>query len=348
MKTYHSLSKVGFLTKYSYKFLFIAFLGIHVPLLGILFYTLFVSEVSTLTIILIILGLTLGATALTLLALNKLITPIIRGKIALSQYVSNRTIPQLPVFYKDEVGEVLKNIQYTIENLDAMIKEKEDITELISHDLKTPVHQSLSVLHLLRDEGDNPEKREEYIDLLETISNNQKLFLEGMIQMLKSKNIEIDPANFENLQIANLIDDTINEFKEKTTSANITVVNNVSNEIFLIGHQASLEVVLSNLLNNAIKFSKKNSKIIFEGKRTKHKVTLKIIDFGIGFNEEIKNNMFKKFIPGHVGTSGEPSTGLGLNISENIIKRHGGELIPHSDGENKGSVFTIILPIKQF
>lgn len=185
MKTYNSLSKLRFLKKYSYKFLFIAFLGIHIPSLGVLFYTLFVSNISTVTVILVILGFTLGATALTLAMLNNLLSPIITGKIALSNYVENNIIPKLPIHYDDEVGQVLKNIQFTIETLDAVNKEKEEVTELISHDLKTPVNQTLSIIQLLKEEGDDAIKREEYLDLMDSVVVKQKDFLEEMLRVLK-------------------------------------------------------------------------------------------------------------------------------------------------------------------
>src|SRR5690606_12091761 len=115
MKTYHKLSQVSFLKKYSYKFLFVAFLGIHIPLLGIIMYALFATTISTTTFILITLGLTLGATALTLKVLDALLDPIIKGKNALNAFVQDKTVPDLPTNYTDEVGEMLRNIQFTIE-----------------------------------------------------------------------------------------------------------------------------------------------------------------------------------------------------------------------------------------
>jgi len=344
MKTYHSLSKIKFLNKYSYKFLFIAFLGIHVPLLGILFYTLFVSEVTTLTIILIILGLTLGATALTLLMLNNLLSPIIKGKIALSEFVENNTVPQLPINYSDEVGEVLKNIQLTIENLDAVNKEKEEVTELISHDLKTPVHQSLSVLQLLRDEVEDPVKSIEYIDILENIITKQKDFLEDMIKMLKSKNVEMSAVNFERFQISELIKMVISSQAVNIENKNLKVENKVPTKIYTIGHVQAFKKVISNLLNNAIKFSKAGGNIVFEGEQKDNTIILKTRDFGTGFTEKTKEIMFRKFIPGHLGTEGEPSIGLGLHISQSIVKKHGGTIKAQSEGKDQGATMTIMLP----
>lgn len=345
MKTYDSLSKIGFLKKYSYKFLFIAFIGIHVPLLGILFYTLFVSNVSTITIILIVLGLTLTATFLTLLFLNNLLDPIIKGKVALRNFIDHNTIPQLPIHYNDEVGEMLKNIQFTIENLDAVNKEKNDIAELISHDLKTPIHQLLSVIDFLKEEGADSQRRAEYLEMLETIVYHQKDFMESMLHILKSKNIEIDAANFETLHIANMVDGVINNYKTAIGVKNLKVVNNIPQDLQVWGHNVALREVFFNLLGNSVKFSKMGGEIVFEGQTDDKIASVEIRDFGLGFSEETKESMFRKFIPGNLGTFGEVSTGLGLYLAKNIVQKHGGSILAHSDGANKGAVMTVNLPV---
>ena len=186
MRTYHILSKISFLNKYSYKFLFVAFVGIHIPLLGIISFALFGTSFSTTTFILITLGLTLGATALTLKILNSLLAPIIERKTALKEYVEHSTVPNLPIIYTDEVGEMLKNIQCSIECLDEVDKEKQEVTELISHDLRTLVLQTIEIIKFLNEDGDDMQQREENLSVLDEIFSKQLKFLEGMLKMLKT------------------------------------------------------------------------------------------------------------------------------------------------------------------
>lgn len=345
MKTYNSLSKLGFLNKYSHKFLFIAFLGIHVPLLGLLFYTLFVSQVSTITIVLVILVLTLGATVLTLLVLNNLLEPLLKGKKALKNFIEHNTIPKLPTHYKDEVGEILKNIQFTLENLNTVNKEKEIIAEMISHDMKTPTHQLMHIIDFLKEEGDNPIRRAEHLAILETVVRQQNVFLENMLRMLKSKNLEIHAANFEAFNVAEMVNNIIGDHKSNIYLKNVLVKNDIPQDLRILGHEVSLTEVFSNLLSNAIKFSNSGGEIILNGKTDNKMAIMEIRDFGIGFSPETKNQMFRKFVPGHMGTQGEASTGLGLYLSRNIIETHGGSIFLQSDGLNKGAHITVELPI---
>ncbi len=345
MKTYNSLSKISFLKKYSYKFLFVAFIGIHVPLLGILFYTLFVSEISTLTIILVILGLTLLATALTLKTLNNLLDPIIKGKIALHEYVEEKRVPQLPTHYNDEVGEVLRNIQHTIERLDAVSKEKDEVAELISHDLKTPLHQSLSIIRLLKEEGSDPAFRTEYLDILESIVVKQNDFLEGMLRILKSKNIEIESANFEEISVAKMVASVVSDQRKNISNKILIIEQTISDDLLVKGHRQALHEVFSNLLSNAIKFSRTDGIIEFNARENQKTLTIEVKDYGLGFSDKTKSNLFKKFVAGHEGSDGEPSTGLGLYLSKSIIEKHHGTITAFSAGTDQGAIMTVILPL---
>ena len=112
-KVYNKLHAVKFLKKsYSLKFLFISFIGIHIPLIGIIIFLLSTDaglEKSTLIIITLIL--TLVATASTLFILNSLIKPLIYSKNALQDYISEKKLPNLPTHYKDEVGVLMQLIQ---------------------------------------------------------------------------------------------------------------------------------------------------------------------------------------------------------------------------------------------
>jgi signal transduction histidine kinase len=344
MKTYHLLSQISFLKKYSYKFLFVAFLGIHIPLLGLIFYALFVSEISTTVFIFITLGLTLGASALTLKILNSLLKPIILGKTALKEYVEHEVVPNLPCNYSDEVGEMLKNIQHTISRLDEINKEKQVVTELISHDLRTPVSQTLQIINLLKENGSNLQDEEINLNLLQEIASKQLSFLDDMLKILKAKHVEIGIQNFEQILIIEIIDSILED--KSFGSHQLKIISRIPEKMMIYGHKQGIKQVFENLINNAVKFSEKNGEIIVSGETRTDRIEITVKDFGIGFNEQIKNTLFQKFVPGHLGTNGEPSTGLGLYLAKRIIEKHDGTIESFSAGENQGASFTVSIPIK--
>ncbi len=345
MKTYHVLSKFSFLNKYSYKFLFVAFLGIHIPLLGIIFYALFATSISTTTFILITLGLTLAATALTLRILNSLLSPIIQGKTALKEYVEHQTVPNLPIVYKDEVGEMLKNIQLTIECLEEVDKEKQEITELLSHDLRTPVLQSIEVIRFLKEDGHDAVEREDNLNLLDEIATKQLKFLESMLKMLKTKHIEVGLQNFETLSVKDIVDEIIKEHKKTIALKQVSVINKIPDHLKVKGHALGIKQVLENLLSNALKFSQKNEEIQLLGSMDHNEVQITVEDQGLGFNESTKKILFSKFVPGHLGTDGEATTGLGLYLTKRIVEKHQGTIEAFSEGQGKGAKFVVSLPV---
>jgi methyl-accepting chemotaxis protein len=141
MRLYTSLSKIKYLDKsYSLKYLFISFLGVHIPLIGIIIFVLVsgIKSMSPAQVIECVLIFTLLACAATLWVQNALAKPIIVTKNALVDYLSTKTLPKLPGTFKDEAGLLMANTNTALYELDNLIKEKRDFIYLLSHDLKTP------------------------------------------------------------------------------------------------------------------------------------------------------------------------------------------------------------------
>ena len=116
-----------------------------------------------------------------------------------------------------------------------------------------------------------------------------------------------------------------------------------NNNIFLNADKGRITQVLSNLLDNALKFTTEGS-IIITTKRIKEnqEVMVSIKDNGTGIDPQIFPELFKKF-----ATKSEQGTGLGLFISKNIIEAHGGIMWGENNSESNGSTFYFTLPIWQ-
>jgi len=239
---------------------------------------------------------------------------------------------------------MLRNIQYTIACLDEVDKEKQEIAELISHDLRTPVAQTLQIINFLREDGDNQQEREANLNLLQEIGSKQLKFLEVMLKVLKTKQIEIGFKNFEILAVSEMIDDLLDGHKKSMAAKQLKVVNSIPDSVKIYGHPLGMKQVFENLITNAIKFSDQNGEINIAAKTDADTVTISVQDNGIGFNKQTEQSLFKKFIPGHLGTNGEPSTGLGLYLAKNIVEKHDGSITAFSEG--KGACFSVVMPIK--
>jgi signal transduction histidine kinase len=112
-------------------------------------------------------------------------------------------------------------------------------------------------------------------------------------------------------------------------------------------HDRLFEAV-DNLLSNAIKYTPAGGKIALKVDRTGKKVRVTVTDTGLGLSPEDLARLFGRFQRlSAKPTAGESSTGLGLSIVKKIVELHGGEVSGKSAGPNKGTSFTIALPLER-
>lgn len=353
MNLYRNLSKISFLRKsYVSKFLFVAFLGIHIPLIGlILFIIYFEDAFSPTTIFIVTLLLTLIATAITLTILKNLIKPIEIMSKSLDDYRSGKIIPDLPQEFYDEAGKLMVNLQLTINENENLLQGKQDLIYLLSHDLKNYIDNASSLAREIS-EDDVSAITKNYAELIMETTNKQTVFVEKFITFLKEeekilkKEIHVISLDFEEVIM------TIKEhFDQKLAHKKIDLVidKNVDTTVDTTDLKVDKELltrVLINLVGNAIKFSFPNNKIILSFQREHQYLKISVKDYGIGFENSDSDLLFEKFTKmSRKGTLDEKSTGIGLYLSRQIIKKFEGSLRAQSEGINMGSEFIIRLRI---
>lgn len=345
MKLYHFLSQINFLKKsYTNKFLFVAFLGIHIPLIGLIITLVFNKKTfSVQTILLFTLIFTLLASFVTLYVINKLIVPINVASVSLTKYRRNRIVPNLPIRYKDEAGRLLYNVQRTINDNENYLVQKQDFITLLAHDLKNFASQPNSLAHLILDENDNDEIKKLAQHIINS-SEGQLTFLNSFINILREEELisSIEPdsndINFDEIliKIENQLRPMLNKknilFKQEITTQNA----------HLMIDEMMLSRLIFNLLHNAVKFSHSQSEIKLNIDLNKEYLKIKVTDNGIGFTETQSKHLFNKFSQlSRKGTSSEESVGIGLYLCKQIVHKFNGTIDAFSDGENRGAIFTV-------
>lgn len=345
MKLYHNLSQIGFLKKsYAFKFLFVAFIGIHIPLIGILFFVLYYNHsVSATSILIFSLVMTLLATLVTLLVLNHLIKPISIASKALDDYRHNRRLSILPTEYTDEAGLLLCNIQESIYESESFINEKQDLIYMLSHDLKNFAGNPQGLARLIISEKPSESVRQ-LAELICESTNLQFRYIENFIKLLQEQdrvakgNLEIRMITFPN--ILPFINEQVEQRlidKNIKLSLNLELV-----EAKLRIDEGLLVQVLVNLISNAVKFSYFDSEVKVRIYTEDGKFIVTVTDNGIGFDKNQIDELFKKFTKmSRLGTANESSTGIGLYLCKKIIEKNKGILTASSEGRNKGAEFRI-------
>src|SRR5205823_4818936 len=215
--------------------------------------------------------------------------------------------------------------------------------DIAAHELKTPIQPILGLTEILHSQIRDVKQKE----LLDTISRNAKRLnrlTEDVLDLTKieSQSLQLHTEQF-NLRemLLNSIADSRNEIKKEYKDS--IVLELVSkNDIFIEADRGRLNQVISNLLNNAIKFTNKEGIIITTVEKKDINVVISVKDSGTGIDPEILPRLFTRFATKSESKTG---TGLGLFISKSIVEAHGGRIWAENNSE-KGATFTFSLPLE--
>ncbi len=240
-----------------------------------------------------------------------------------------------------------------VNKLEKLNELKSEFLRRASHELKTPLISIKGYSNLLLTLHQEELNKDINSMLIEIDHGCQRLedIIKTLIVGFKLESSKLKPQmSLEDLSF--LIKFCLSEFSPLIKSKHHTLTIKIEDKIMTRFNKEQMYEVISNLLSNAIKYTPPNGKINIQTELKNNEVIFKIHDTGIGFTENEKTQVFKKF--GKIERFGQgfdveiDGTGLGLYISKRIIKLHGGKIWFESGGRNGGSAFFFSLPIKTF
>ncbi|MFX1339566.1 MAG: sensor histidine kinase, partial [Promethearchaeota archaeon] len=178
-------------------------------------------------------------------------------------------------------------------------------------------------------------------------SEKMAILLENFLNDTTNEN-GLNSLNLKKENITNIIENCIKNSKDLAKKRNLSLSINIPRYLIFKVDKVKFEVIIRNLLSNAIKNTPPNGKICIETQKYENYFDIIISDNGIGFTENEKKNIFKKF--GKIKRDNKNfdidtgGYGLGLYISKKIVQLHGGKIWVESKGRNKGSSFIIRIP----
>lgn len=235
----------------------------------------------------------------------------------------------------------LKNeeLQLMFNSLEQSHMENTRIIKIVAHDLKNPIGgiKSLSV-HLLK--KDIPELVRGPLELIRDACANSMALINELLVHKK----EVSDLQNELVDIGKLLTQCVELLQEKATEKKQQLIGTTEFALVRVNRQKIWRAV-SNIINNAIKFSPDNADIHVRMEKKDITVLISVQDSGIGIPEALKEKMFTMSPEvSREGTAGELSHGLGLSITKQIVEEHNGNIWFESK-EGKGSVFFIELPL---
>ncbi len=343
MQFYQSLK---FLPRYAYKFFFIAFIGIHVPLIGTAIWvgSTEAEALSKYNTIILILVLTLAATACTLYAFHLLLSPVHAVTKSIKKYRLNGEVSPVKIAGNDEVSYLIEETNLLINDLDKRIQDEAFLTKLLSHDLRSPASQIFSMTEMLMSGNRDHFDLDESLLLIAAQARHQLSSLGNVLLYLQHTDNRFKLSK-DWLDVEELFEELKELTLYRAKFKNITVEFEESSISMIFGDRQLIVQALQNLIINSLKFSNRFGKVILSIHETEKWIAFRITDNGIGFNKEMQSRLFDVFTSsGRSGTNNEKSVGLGLSLVKSIAELHEGEIVATSEGDDKGACFELRLP----
>lgn len=223
---------------------------------------------------------------------------------------------------------------------------KNDFINNMTHELKTPISTiSLSTDVLLKPGIENqPEKIRNYAEIIKKENERLQLQVEKVLQIASLDRDKVE-MNFESTDVVTIIDDNISTFKNIIEEKKGTIIKIVSDEIPQMKlDKIHIYNVLSNLIDNAIKYCNTSPQIEIAVKLVGESTIIKVSDNGIGLKPAELKYVFDKFYRVPTGNlHNVKGFGLGLYYAQVIMEAHKGSISVESNG-GKGSVFILKFP----
>jgi signal transduction histidine kinase len=227
------------------------------------------------------------------------------------------------------------------EQLKVHDKMQKDFINIAAHELRTPIQPILGLSEAVLSKSKDETQKE----LLEVVVRNAKrltTLIENILDVTRIENQSLSLRK-ERLNINGIILNILEEYegRDNKKKDNVKIVFTPKDDFFVEADKGRVMQVISNLMNNAIKFTLKGTiTVTTKKKEENNEIIVSIKDTGSGIDPEIMSRLFSKF-----ATKSQTGTGLGLFISQNIVEAHGGKIWAENNSDGKGSTFSFSLPL---
>lgn len=226
------------------------------------------------------------------------------------------------------------------DNVQALLRLREDMVNMIVHDLRNPIASILLAAEVLRHPALPPEKQKKKIEQIIVGSQDLRVLVDDLLLMAKLESGKLT-LNRSQVDLQHLCEAAIAGLQEIAAQKNIHLSFKLP-EINLHpvhGDPVLLRRIIDNLLSNAIKFSPQDGQVTLLLEQKDASTRIQVSDLGPGVSEDLRQSIFEKY---EIGTliKGTSQTGLGLAFCKIVTEAHGGN-ITVQDNHPRGSVFTI-------
>lgn len=242
---------------------------------------------------------------------------------------------------RDEIGMLERNFQAMVQQLNSTESLQKDFIRNVSHEFKTPLTILSGYAKMLTDNSLTKQEQEQCSHFIVEESRRLSQMVSNILLLSRLDNQGIRPL-FDHFSLDEQLRQCVLLLEPKWREQNLEL-DIQQQAVKIKGNEELLNHVWSNLLENAIKFSRPKGRISIRSYSDKKFAAVKIQDNGIGMDEETKAKVFDQFYQGDISRD-KDGYGLGLSLVKRIVDLHQGTLSVESR-KGEGSTFTVRLPV---
>jgi len=271
---------------------------------------------------------------------------ILRNITAVTRKITSQNLAErLPLPPgQDEIRDLTLTINFMLDNIESSFDEIKQFTADVSHELRNPLSAVKGEIEVaVSRKRDATDYRETLHNCLEQIDNLIKMVNDlFLISRFDAKKYDL---KISRINLAGLLGEMYDFFLPIAQGKNIHFVIERCDTVFASVDGHKILQLLSNLMDNAVKFTPETQSITLSLIQRSHEAELNVSDSGMGIPESDLENIFKRFYQVDPSRSGdERGAGLGLHICKRIVEVHGGS-ISATRNKTKGVTFTVRLPL---
>lgn len=237
---------------------------------------------------------------------------------------------------------LLKRAKEDQERMNVM---KDHLFRIISHDLRSPINTIHGLTELLT--NNNLSKEEELIisEQLKKSTDSTNQLLDNLLSWSAFQINNATKPNIVEVNIKELVQDIFKQLEVKMLQKNISIAEKIDRSVFIQGDANMLEIVIRNIVSNAIKFSYQDQVIHVHAEIKNKELIIQVKDSGVGMPTEILEKLFTndKSVS-RTGTYNEKGSGIGLLLCKNLLENCGGRIHAMSIPKHQ-TIFTVTLPV---
>ncbi|HNP19413.1 MAG TPA: tetratricopeptide repeat protein [Fulvivirga sp.] len=241
-----------------------------------------------------------------------------------------------------EINRQKEHIEDINKSLVQLNEEKNDLINIVAHDLKSPLNQIIGILDIVKLTAKNQDtEQQDYIAKIDQSANRLKNMVTKILDVnaIESKTLNID---LEDINLAELLRESVGQFKILAANKSIKINEEIDEGLPIMKLDRTLTAeVIQNLLSNAIKYSPIGAEVTVKLSIINKNVRMEFIDHGQGIDKEDMKKLFDKYHKLKARpTAGEDSTGLGLSIVKKYVEVLNGKVWCESEA-GKGANFIV-------